>query len=49
MTNGVKKKVLLFSGGGGMVSTIGDYGKFGQMLLNGGELNGVRIMEESTV
>jgi CubicO group peptidase (beta-lactamase class C family) len=45
----VKKKVLLFSGGGGMVSTIGDYGKFGQMLLNGGELNGVRILEESTV
>ena len=49
MTNGVKKKVLLFSSGGGMVSTIGDYGKFGQMLLNGGELNGVRILEESTV
>jgi len=49
MTNGVKKKVLLFSGGGGMVSTIGDYGKFGQMLLNGGELNRIRILEESTV
>ncbi|TFH22902.1 MAG: class A beta-lactamase-related serine hydrolase, partial [Bacteroidia bacterium] len=49
MTNGVKQKVTLFSGGGGLVSTIGDYGKFGQMLLNGGELNGVRVLEESTV
>lgn len=49
MTNGVKKDVTLFSGGGGMVATIGDYAKFGQMLLNGGELDGVRILEESTV
>jgi len=49
MTNAVKKKVFVFSGGGGMVSTIGDYGKFGQMLLNGGELDGVRILKESTV
>jgi CubicO group peptidase (beta-lactamase class C family) len=49
LTNGVKQKVTLFSGGGGMVSTIGDYGKFGQMLLNGGELDGVRILQESTV
>jgi len=49
LTDGVKQKVTLFSGGGGLVSTIGDYGKFGQMLLNGGELNGVRVLEESTV
>jgi CubicO group peptidase (beta-lactamase class C family) len=49
MTNGVKQKVTLFSGGGGMVSTLSDYGKFGQMLLNGGELNGKRILQESTV
>lgn len=49
MTNDVKQEVTLFSGGGGLVSTIGDYGKFGQMLLNGGELNGVRVLEESTV
>ncbi len=49
LTNGVKQKVTLFSGGGGLVSTIGDYGRFGQMLLNGGELNGVRILQESTV
>jgi len=49
LTNGVKQKVSLFSGGGGLVSTIGDYGRFGQMLLNGGELDGVRVLEESTV
>jgi len=49
MTNGVKKKVTLFSGGGGLVSTLDDYAKFGQMLLNGGTLNGVRILEGSTV
>jgi len=49
MTKGVKQKVTLFSGGGGLVSTLSDYSKFGQMLLNGGELNGVRILQESTV
>jgi CubicO group peptidase (beta-lactamase class C family) len=49
MTNEVKQKVTLFSGGGGLVSTLDDYGKFGQMLLNGGELNGVRVLQESTV
>jgi CubicO group peptidase (beta-lactamase class C family) len=43
------KKASLFSGGGGLVSTIGDYGRFGQMLLTGGELNGVRVLKESTV
>jgi len=49
MTNGVKTKVTLFSGGGGLVSTIDDYGRFGQMLINGGELDGVRVLKESTV
>ncbi len=49
LTNRVKQEVKLFSGGGGLASTIGDYGQFGQMLLNGGELNGVRILQESTV
>ena len=49
LTNGVKQKVTLFSGGGGLVSTIGDYGRFGQMLLNGGELDGIRVLQESTV
>ena len=49
LTNAVKQKVTLFSGGGGMVSTLCDYGRFGQMLLNGGELDGVRVLQESTV
>jgi CubicO group peptidase (beta-lactamase class C family) len=32
------------SGGGGLVSTIGDYGRFAQMLLNGGKLDGKRYL-----
>ncbi len=38
-----------FSGGGGLVGTIGDYGRFCQMLLNKGELDGVRILGSKTV
>jgi CubicO group peptidase (beta-lactamase class C family) len=37
------------SGGGGLVSTTGDYLRFCQMLLNGGELDGVRILGRKTV
>jgi CubicO group peptidase (beta-lactamase class C family) len=37
------------SGGGGMVSTASDYVRFSQMLLNGGELEGVRLLSPSTV
>ena len=37
------------SGGGGMVSTAEDYYRFAQMLGNGGELNGARILAPSTV
>ena len=37
------------SGGGGMVSTIGDYYRFARMLANGGELDGVRILAPSSV
>ena len=36
-------------GGGGLVSTAPDYMRFCQMLLNGGELNGVRILKKETV
>ncbi len=36
-------------GGGGMVSSTGDYFRFGQMLLNGGELGGKRILAPLTV
>jgi CubicO group peptidase (beta-lactamase class C family) len=38
-----------FSGGAGLVSTAHDYGRFLQMLLNGGTLDGVRILAPSTV
>lgn len=37
------------SGGAGLVSTAGDYMRFARMLLNGGELEGVRILSENTV
>ena len=37
------------SGGGGMVSAAQDYLRFAQMLLNGGELGGVRILAPATV
>ena len=37
------------SGGGGMVSTAQDYLRFAQMLLNGGELDGVPILAPATV
>ena len=36
-------------GGGGLVSTVGDYFRFGQMLLNGGELEGTRLLGRKTV
>ena len=37
------------SGGGGLVSTLPDYLRFGQMLANKGELDGVRILGRKTV
>jgi len=37
------------SGGGGLVSTARDYARFAQMLLNGGELDGRRILGRKTV
>jgi CubicO group peptidase (beta-lactamase class C family) len=45
----VTKPTTMFSGGGGLVSTAADYLRFGQMLLNGGELDGVRILSPATV
>ena len=38
-----------FSGGGGLMSTAEDYLQFAQMLLNGGELNGKRLLSPRTV
>jgi CubicO group peptidase (beta-lactamase class C family) len=42
-------KPAVLSGGGGMLSTAGDYARFSQMMLNGGELDGVRILAPKTV
>ncbi|MBW1673370.1 MAG: beta-lactamase family protein [Deltaproteobacteria bacterium] len=38
-----------FSGGGGLVSTAMDFARFAQMLLNGGELDGKRLLGPRTV
>ncbi len=43
------RKKAYFSGGGGLCSTVYDYAVFLQMLLNGGEYNGVRILSHNTV
>lgn len=37
------------SGGGGLISTAMDYLRFSQMMLNGGELDGVRLLSPRTV
>lgn len=39
----------LESGGGGLTSTTTDYARFAQMLLNGGELDGARILSPGSV
>jgi CubicO group peptidase (beta-lactamase class C family) len=40
---------VAFSGGAGLVSTAHDYGRFLQMLLDGGELDGIRLLSPKTV
>ena len=37
------------TGGGGLASTASDYGRFVRMLLNGGELDGKRVLKAETV
>ncbi len=44
LTNGT-----YYSGGGGLSSTIYDYALFCQMMLNGGQLNGKRLLAKNTV
>ena len=43
------KNRSMHSGGGGLVSTVQDYYKFAQMLLNGGQHDGVRILGTKTL
>jgi CubicO group peptidase (beta-lactamase class C family) len=38
-----------FSGGGGLCSAISDYIRFSQMLLNGGKLDGVRLLSRKSI
>ena len=45
----ISKPPIVASGGGGLVSTNADYARFAQMLLNGGELEGKRILKPETV
>ncbi len=45
----ISKPPTAANGGGGLVSTLADYARFAQMLGNGGELDGVRILSPSTV
>jgi len=43
------KPPTFLAGGHGLVSTVGDYLRFAQMLANGGELDGVRILGPRTL
>jgi CubicO group peptidase (beta-lactamase class C family) len=43
------RKVTFFSGGGGLISTAGDYVRFLSMIIDGGELSGHRILRPETV
>jgi CubicO group peptidase (beta-lactamase class C family) len=45
----VTKPPPIASGGGGLVSTTTDYARFAQMLLNGGQLDGARILAPGTI
>ncbi len=44
-----KDPTRLFSGGGGLCSTIGDYFRFCMMIRNGGELDGNRLLSPKTL
>ena len=43
------KPPVVATGSGGLVSTLGDFFRFAQMLCNGGELDGVRVLSEASV
>ncbi len=49
MSRNFVRKPTFFSGGGGLVSTANDYMRFCQMMLNGGELDGVRLLSPKTI
>jgi CubicO group peptidase (beta-lactamase class C family) len=45
----VRQKPKYLAGGQGLVSTAADYLRFAQMLLNGGELEGARLVSKKTI
>jgi CubicO group peptidase (beta-lactamase class C family) len=45
----IRKPYPMESGGAGLVSTVGDYARFVQCLLNGGALQGQRLLMPNTV
>jgi CubicO group peptidase (beta-lactamase class C family) len=49
MSSLITRPPRVLSGGGGLVSTIGDYYRFTQLLSNGGELDGVRLLGSRTL
>jgi CubicO group peptidase (beta-lactamase class C family) len=48
-TSPYRTKPALLSGGGGLVSTAADYLRFTRMLLNGGQLDGARLLSPKTI
>jgi CubicO group peptidase (beta-lactamase class C family) len=48
-TRSLYRQASFLSGGGGLVSTAPDYHRFAAMLLNGGELDGMRLLGRKTV
>lgn len=46
---GYGEDVVYESGGAGLVSTVDDFARFGQMLLNGGNLDGIHFLGKKTV
>jgi CubicO group peptidase (beta-lactamase class C family) len=48
-TGSFTRRPVYLSGGGGLVSSAPDYLRFAQMILNGGELDGVRLLRRETV
>lgn len=48
-TGSYTRRPVMLSGGGGLVSTAPDFLRFSQMLLDGGELDGVRVLRHETV
>lgn len=49
MTPGDPETERFPSGGGGLKSTVSDYHRFALMLMNGGELDGVRVLSQDAV